>query len=209
MKWTYSIKNKLTAAIVLFLLCLIVLVNNIHDRQNQGEVKQAMNAMFEDRLVAETYILKLSLSMHQIREAISDPALGPEEENAAIARIMSEVRIINAGYENTKFTEAEMTKYLEFKTLCAQLGDNSGEFGPVQKRQISQEALAKLNTLSGIQLSESKLIIANSEKIFSFGTVSSKFETAIVVIIALVLQVLVFSSRTTRSMIRPVDPQLN
>jgi hypothetical protein len=53
-----------------------------------------------------------------------------------------------------------------------------------------------LNELSAIQLEESKRIMDKAENLYFFGKASSQFAFAIIIIIALVLQALVYTSKT-------------
>jgi hypothetical protein len=56
--------------------------------------------------------------------------------------------------------------------------------------------LALLDELSAIQLSESKQIMKRAEELYVTSKTSSRFALAVVIIIILVLQALVFSSKT-------------
>ncbi|GGD35475.1 hypothetical protein [Flavobacterium orientale] len=71
MKWTYSIKNKLTASGALFSLCVLVLFSNYIDRTHTENVKKAISTLYEDRLIAEEFILKMISGFYQIKEAIN------------------------------------------------------------------------------------------------------------------------------------------
>jgi hypothetical protein len=70
MKWTYSIKNKLLASVVLLALCLLVLLSNYLDRMHTRNVTNYITTLYEDRLVAEVYILKMTSTIYQIREVL-------------------------------------------------------------------------------------------------------------------------------------------
>lgn len=201
MKWIYSIKNKLTAAAALLGLCLLVLVSNINDRYHTGEVKKSIDMLYEDRLVAESYILTLTNCMHQLREALDN------SESSRIPSIFATIEQTNRAYEKTKFTAAETKTYTEFKALCRQVGNpgvnNAG------KLQFTKEALLKLDALSAIQVAESKSIMAKSDQVYSSGKTSSDFAIAIVIVIMLILQALVFASKTLVKTTNAAHPSLN
>lgn len=202
MKWIYSIKNKMTAAAALLGLCLLVLVSNINDRYHTGQVKKSIDMLYEDRLIAESYILTLTNCMHQLREALDN------SESSRIPSIFATIEQTNRAYEKTKFTAAETKTYTEFKALCGQISsasvaDNDG------KLQLAQEALVKLNTLSAIQVEESKSIMAKSDQVYSSGKTSSDFAIAIVIVIMLILQALVFTSKTLAKTTNAAHPSLN
>ena len=66
MKWTYSIQNKLTAAAVLFILCLVILYANYNDRMHTSKVIGLISTLYQDRIVAEVYIYKMSNDLYEI-----------------------------------------------------------------------------------------------------------------------------------------------
>ena len=71
MKWTYSIQNKLVASSVLGLLCLLVLFSNYIDRNHTKNVKNAISTLYEDRLIAEEYILNMTSGIYQAKEVLN------------------------------------------------------------------------------------------------------------------------------------------
>ena len=79
MKWIYGIKNKLTASIVLLALCLLVLLSNYLDRLHTENVKNSISTMYEDRLIVEEYILKMTQNTYQIREILIKDDFGSKE----------------------------------------------------------------------------------------------------------------------------------
>jgi len=202
MKWIYSIKNKGTAAAALFFLCALVLFSNFNDRRHTTQVKESINMLYEDRLVAESYILTLSDCMHQVREALSTGA------DQKVATILATIDQTNLVYEKTKFTAAETKTYSEFKGLCKQISSENVQSN-ADKMQFAKEALVKLNALSTIQIEESKSIMAKSDQLYSTGQTSSNFAMAIIIIIALVLQALLFASKTLAKADRSINHGLN
>ncbi len=79
MKWIYGIKNKLTASIVLLALCLLVLLSNYLDRLHTENVKNSISTMYQDRLIVEEYILKMTQNTYQIREILIKDDFGSKE----------------------------------------------------------------------------------------------------------------------------------
>lgn len=208
MKWIYSIKNKAAAAAALFCLCVLVLLSNFNDRQHTKEVKNSIDMLFEDRLVAESYILTLTDCMHQIRETLSDDALGESEANQKISSLVATIDQTNLAYEKTNFTSAETKTYSEFKKLCGYIS-SAGMQSNSHKIQSAKEALVKLNALSAIQIEESKLIMDKSERLYDTKRHSSDFAMAIIIVIGLVLQALIFASKTLIKPGKAVDHSLN
>ena len=70
-------------------------------------------------------------------------------------------------------------------------------------------SLDLLDELSAIQLAESKEIMSYAEKLYLVGKNSSQFVVALIVIILVVLQAIVFSSKTIIIKNPPKFPGLN
>jgi hypothetical protein len=70
MKWTYSIQNKMTASGVLLTLCVLVLFSSHLDRDHTNNVKNSISTLYEDRLIAEDYILKMTIDIYEIKQVL-------------------------------------------------------------------------------------------------------------------------------------------
>lgn len=207
MKWTYSIRNKLVASLALLTLCILVLISNYIDRNHTNNVKNSISTLYEDRLVVEDYILKMTVDIYKIKEALN--SIGPDDNHSAdqIKALLSHIDGLSAAYLKTKFTETEDATFSELlKTL------KEFESAPMQevhlKTQLADKALVLLNELSSIQLEESKLIMKQAEDLYRSGKSASQFAFIITIIILLVLQALVFASKTLNRNV-PTGSRLN
>ncbi|MCE3280573.1 MAG: hypothetical protein K0S44_2764 [Bacteroidetes bacterium] len=192
MKWTYSIKNKLTASVALFALCLLVLFSNYIDRDHTQNVKNAISTLYEDRLIAEGYILKMTGIVYQIKETLNSDS-DDLPVNNTVNILLLNFKELNNAYLKTKFTEAEKNKADQLLNTMQKF--ESGNF-PENKLKTADSALVLLNELSAIQLDESKQIMDNAEALYSEGKISSQFVFAIIIIILVVIQALVFTSNS-------------
>jgi len=208
MNWTFSIQNKLTASAVLLLLCGLVLFSNVNDRAHSRNVKKSISTLYEDRLIAEGYILKLRDGIFRIRETLYSPDTLPTKRSGRMSPLWKDIREQSELYGKTKFTAAESTKFEELKALLSRMEAQSSHHIP-STLQMSNEALLLLSDLSMIQLEESKLIMKRSEKLFQSGKLSSELAFGIVVLILLVLQALVYSSTTLHISNKSNAPHLN
>lgn len=206
MKWTYGIKNKLLASIVLLALCLLVLLSNYLDRVHTKNVKNSISTMYEDRLIADDYILKMTRNVYEIRERLH--AGQPGQAAPGVEILISELKQTYGIYAKTKLTINEHALAIELSQLISGFekaftkhrADTSGE---------TEKLLVTLSKLSNIQLEESKLIMNNVESQYKSIKASSQFAFAIIIVILIVLQVLVFSSKSLVQAFRPNDPRLN
>ena len=206
MKWTYAIKNKLSASIVLLCLCLLVLLSNYLDRKHTEHVKNSISTLYEDRLIAESYILKMTNSIYQIREVLKSD-LTADSKSDAVQKLITDFNEIYLVYSKTRLTEKENSTAAELISYLKQFEqaktDGNFQFNHTEKLLLS------LSQLSTIQLEESKLIMKKVESQYATIKASSELAFAIVIIILVVLQVLVFSGESLIPVIKPKDPKLN
>ncbi len=207
MKWTFCIKNKLTASAVLLVLCLLVLFSNYIDRNHTENVKNAISTLYEDRLIAEEYILKMTSGVYQIREILNTDTNTTTNLNA-INNILLNIREENNAYQKTKFTIAEKRKADELIKILDEFESMDLNNSRINL-ELANSALVILNQLSAIQLAESKQIMADAESLYISGKTSSQFVFAIIIFILLVLQALVFTSESLIPKTKPKSPQLN
>lgn len=206
MRWTHGIKNKLLASIVLLALCLLVILSNYLDRIHTSKVKQSISTMYEDRLVVEAQILKMTHHIYQIRELLHRPDSG--QKTKAIATLSTDFKATYALFIKTRLTKTEKATA---ERLMAQM-QRFGHIGEADNRKAlrsTDRMLASLGQLSEIQLAESKQIMSEVEAQYATIKTLSQFAFAISIIILIVLQVLVFSGETLMPIFKPKDPSLN
>ncbi|MES2396855.1 MAG: hypothetical protein V4549_12665 [Bacteroidota bacterium] len=207
MKWTYSIKNKLAASGALLSLCLLVLFSNYIDRDHTQNVKNSISTLYEDRLIAEGYILKMTSGVYQIKEAINAD-MNDANKNNTINNLLLYIKEISNAYQKTKFTDVEKKKADGLLNTLREL--EPPYLNNIQiKLASANSALIILNELSAIQLEESKQIMDSAETLYLSGKTSSQFVFAIIIIILLVLQALVFTSKTLIPNNKTKSPNLN
>ncbi len=208
MKWTYSIKNKLIASLALLVLCLLVLLSNYNDREHSREVKDTINTMYKDRLVAESYLMNLTVYMYALKEAYT-LELNTKLLNAKIINeIFSKINYTTNLYDATVFTKEESAKYTYFNAYLHKIR-NDLNINSNQKIELVNNALIVLSELSAIQLEESKLIVNKTDKLYESGKLSSDFALAVIVVILIVLQALVFAANSLNVKSNSKDINLN
>ena len=208
MKWAFGIRRKISAALLLSAIFVLVFVKNMLDNQNVTKLGNSFSSVYEDRLMVESYIFRLSEHLFrkkimidttstQVKVAAIRPLV--EGHNAAIGHIISE-------YEKTRLTEAEARFFKDFKGNIEALGSlESTYFRKMYaendadhiKDQIDEEfnrASINLGHLSSIQISEGKLLNEHSQKIVADSSLLTQFEMGILIAIGLMILVLVFES---------------
>jgi hypothetical protein len=191
------------ASVVLLTLCLLVILSNYLDRVHTRNVKDSISTMYEDRLIVEEYILKMTRNTYQIRELLLSPHAGrPDDIKSLTADFKSTYGI----FIKTRLTTLEKSTAVKLKTQIR-------EFENLQNHQAAlnqtEGILTSLGKLSEIQLEESKRIMKQVEAQYATTKTLSQFAFGIVIIILIVLQVLVFSGETLFPIFKPKDPSLN
>ncbi|HNR73178.1 MAG: Four helix bundle sensory module for signal transduction [Bacteroidetes bacterium OLB12] len=206
MKWAYSIQNKLAASATLFVLCLLVLFSNYQDQKHTDNVKNSISTLYADRLVVEDYILKITIDIYEIKQILSASGGSPENIANQIEASLQHIEGLTTAYQKTKLTKAEDEKFtLLLKTLTEfESSDES-----ISRLSLANKALVLLNELSTIQLEESKLIMRQAENLYKSGKVASQFAFALTIIILLILQALVFTSKTLKTSANASTTNLN
>lgn len=207
MNWTYSIRNKFSASLALLALCLLVLLSNYLDRVHTQNVKNSMATLYEDRLIADDYILKMTSTVYEIREVLGSD-LSPVSKSSAVAKLMNDFKESYADYIKTKLTTEENSTAVELLATFKSLEQKLNKSESVSSGE-TEKALFCLKRLSNVQLQESSVIMKKAESEYAATKVSSQFAFAIIIIILVVLQAIVFSAKTVLPEKKPKSAALN
>jgi hypothetical protein len=130
--------------------------------------------------------------VYQIKETLNSNDAGA---NNTVNNLLLNFKKLNNAYLKTKFTEAEKSKADQLLNTMEKFESINLNFTE-NKLKTADSALALLNELSAIQLDESRQIMDHAEALYSEGKISSQFVFAIIIIILVVIQALVFTSNT-------------
>lgn len=208
MKWTYSIKNKVTASVLLVVVLGLVLLNNIDERQNSDKLRSAFETMYKDRMVVEGYIFDLSEKVHSIQSAIDSDAREDAKQEVIYDKI-AEIQSINKAYSQTYLTEKEASEFNLFTNAVSGMENHAARAEYAECKRLSSESLGLLYSLSKIQLAEADRVKKSSDSILNYGKTSSQFEMAVLIVIAIIIQAMVFSSLSLQNFKNVRAPSLN
>ncbi|MEQ8470397.1 MAG: MCP four helix bundle domain-containing protein [Marinoscillum sp.] len=209
MKWIYIINQKTKASFALGTIFILILMTNLADSRHASELKSSFSSFYKDRLIVEGYIYEMSSLMHE-KEIIfkSELARAKSPLTERNQEINSSMNQLMKDYEETKLTESETLHFDNLKKEFARLADSEVVFGETSERSVHtqqqiilhhQKISKSLDELSGIQLSEGQNILDKSNRIFASDYITSKFEIGVLFIIGLIIQALIFSSRSFTS----------
>lgn len=207
MKWLYVIQQKAQVAFLLALILLGVFVKNVMERNNVSVLGTSFSSVYEDRLVVESYIYKLSDHLYQ-KHILIDQCSHQEDVNLLRSKIAEHNAAITAliqDYEKTKLTTQELHYFSEFKknineliSMESQLFHNDKGLAvtiPAFDQQLVT-ATANLDQLSRIQIMEGKSMAEQSKRIVAGSSILTQFELAMIIIIGLIIQALIFASNS-------------
>jgi hypothetical protein len=204
MKWTYSIPDKFKASLLLTGVIVIILFNNLSERTNSRQLKSAFESIYEDRLMAESYIMELSEELHDIENKLDNHgSISPLDVDEYIRKLDQ----INLRYLDTKLTEEEEVHFVKFEAITWDIGFGLREGKNVEKQILA--AFVELKELSTIQVKEAQILMGQTGRIFSSGAISSQFEMALLIIAALFVQAIMFASKTLKTQGKVERPYLN
>lgn len=196
MKWTFSIKHKLAAAALLATVIGVVLLNNLSEQQNSDELNDAFSSMYEDRLMAESYILSMYENLHEVNKLSETHHNNPAAIRTVLAPVITDMNNTIALYQKTELTAQEAIEFTAFTNQATALAAcaASGNFDGC--KSTAEDALHQLAVLSDIQVKEGARLKDNSQRIYSSSLNSSQFELAMLIIIGVLIQALIFTTKT-------------
>src|SRR5690606_35618528 len=117
MKWAYSIRRKISAALLLTAIFVLLFVKNMVDNSNVSRLGSSFSSVFEDRLVVESYIYRMS--EHLFRKKIMIDSSSTRSAVVAIRPAIDgyheTIREIIVAYEQTKLTQEEDRYFDSFR----------------------------------------------------------------------------------------------
>lgn len=210
MKWTYAIKKKTTAAILLAVILALTMLTNLLQRKRFKELEQSFASIYEDRLLAESYLFHMYENLKEkqdLFEIAANEGVGHTINKELNAYRQKRAELIDK-YEHTYLTDEEDGKFHDLKAALQRIDKLEEEIATLEAQsqipedlirlhdEITLDAFTTLSALSDIQTSEGELLRNKSKQII-LGSVSiSQFEMTILIVIAIVIQALVFSSST-------------
>ena len=117
MKWAYNLQQKFKIALLLSVVFISLFIKNMIDKHNITTLGETFSSVYEDRLLAESYIYKFSAHLYQKKILINECA-----SNADIAQYKSMLKFHDNAIEKliqdfgqTKLTQEEALVFSKFK----------------------------------------------------------------------------------------------
>jgi hypothetical protein len=221
MKWAYSIEQKMKAAMALTVIFVFLFIKNVSDKRHFNELGDSFSAVYEDRLLAESYIYEMSNHLSR-KKVLVDDCTTKEDFNQIKDKIKAHnnaIETLIGSYEKTKLTPSEEVLFKDFKK---KIGDGlaleqkhiyQSDFSNAENaKQVLDEAfygvLNTLNHLSNIQITEGAKINKTSQKIIMGSASDTHFELTLLIVLGTIILTLIFTSSSPMPKI-PQDSSLN
>lgn len=185
-------------------LCLVMLTN-IQEQHLVKRINESVTSLYSDRLVVADYIHKLSNRMEKLLVLLS----APQYSSKAVNLELDKIKQINTLYEKTVLTDKENVNFNTFKIYIQQIAQNVNATDHAKAIEISKQARQTLETLSSIQLEEGKVKLDEVISMTSRSRLMSYIEIVILIVIAILIQILVFSAKVEMGAKVPKDHNLN
>ena len=221
MKWTYSIQQKITAAIVLAAVIGVTMLTNLVERSRFQSLDRSLETLYEDRLMAESYLFQLSENLHLQEEliwaSVSDKGHAGYSPDTDVMALRAERHTVMEKYHVTYLTDEEAVELNHLQVALDRLDNfeytmnesaEADEAYLAEYEAITHNAFSALHALSDIQTEVGANVQRESHQLI-LGSISfSHFEMVILFVLAIIIQGLVFSSKslvTTAEKQHPVN----
>lgn len=112
------ITQKIKAALALIIVFALVFFTNFLDKRYFLKLQESFTSVYEDRLVAENYIFKLSSYLNEKNQLYDQPTQNWLLRNQIIN---DSIQLIVEKYEGTKLTQDESRYFFSLKKQLQQL----------------------------------------------------------------------------------------
>lgn len=184
--------SKIKIATLLFSVLVLMLLTNLQERSTIKRLNNAVTSIYEDRVVVGNYILILSNDMEEVIHILqSNTPNKAKITKAALAEIDS----LTALYDKTYLTETEQINFQKFKELCQDIKKDIQQSNPETALATSLEAQKILKVLSSIQVDEGKNKLEEVLSITNTRSFLSYLEIVIIIVISILIQKIILSTK--------------
>jgi hypothetical protein len=220
MKFGYSIKNKMTIAVMLFcIMACTILIRVLEDRSIK-EMNNAFVSMYNDRLIPATDLFHISQSVYAKRYLLEEALYNNDSVLVDHSYLKKQLLAHNhnidslvAKYEQTFLIKLERTQLDELKAQLRETKEieskvllNSDRHSIDAGRALFESqgkmsftaSILKLTELTNIQTVVGQELIKNSEFAVSGSKLYSSLQIALAIIIGILIVAIVFASNVVK-----------
>lgn len=187
--------NKLKWVLGITVVFVIILSTNLIDRNNFLRVKDSIETIYRDRLVADDLIFDMMRCIHD-----KEIALYKKDSlffNSRNELATNELKNYLSQYEFTKLTEEENLIFgdLKIKLKALREGERLLDVSILEQRKAFEGKIAEvkedLYDLSKIQLLEGKRESSSTQRVIETVELFTQLEIYLLIILAIIVQILI------------------
>lgn len=188
---------------------LLIYGKNLTERQAFKSISSTFTEVYNDRLVVEGYIFRISENLFKIQKLVDHCDMGYDYSSVVneIATYEKNIIEIVKDFEQTNLTKNEEQYLTDFKSIIETdlqiknysllYSDSSGV--NINQVKLYDQKISKaqqdLDNLSKIQLEEGEKLINKANIIINRSQIWAQFEVALLIILALAVYLLLFRSK--------------
>ncbi|MGJ8760822.1 MAG: MCP four helix bundle domain-containing protein [Polaribacter sp.] len=175
----------------ILMIFILIIATNLIDRNNFVRIKDSLETIYEDRLVAKDLIFKISKSVQE-----KELALAKLDSTFYLGRnkqVNIDIETAINTFEGTKLTIKEAKVFNDFKNNLAVLIKSENSI-PFEKSSYNSEILnvkENLYALSEIQMNEGKRQMSISKRAIDSIELFTQLEIYVLIFLGVVVQVIV------------------
>lgn len=187
--------SKLKWVLGILIVFLLIITTNLIDRNNFVRVKESVETIYEDRLVAKDLIYEMMNSIHK-----KEIALVKKDSNfykIENSKIDAKIDNLILKFENTKLTNSESGIFDNLKNnlnalfeVEKKLKDSNYTYNSKALSQI-QRVKQDLDDLSEIQLDEGSRQLSISKRAIDNVELFTQLEIYVLIIMAIAIQIII------------------
>ena len=199
-------KRKITGFLIIGVLVVMLYGKNLLERQSFRSVSSTLSDVYEDRLLVESYIFKISEKLFIIQKLVDHCTINFDYSKAVLEISKEEQEILKlvSAFEATQLTEQEATLLADFKRIIEKdlsiksyqlLYNDSTGVNESQVKVYDQKiarAQQDLEKLSSIQLQEGEKLVSKAKTLINRSQIWAQFEVALLLIFVLVIYIYIF-----------------
>lgn len=197
----FLLQYKMQIGALLIVLITVIIINCIYSKKNIDHMEASVTSIYNDRLLASTYISELTHHLYEQKTALDDTRSISDQRHHS-----KEISALILKFENTVLTKQEVIYWKAFKEHLLHYNQNIAIGNDAE--QNLKMALGKLKLLTQIQAREGSVIFQDIRTDIGSSIMGWSLEISVSIIIGLVALVLIGISKTTL-LLPQQNPSLN
>ena len=190
MKWIVSLKEKKKAAVALFVVLAVILLNMFFNSKDYDKLDQNMSSIYNDRLMPAGYLFQISDHLYQKQLLHMDERIPATDLKQQLQQHDLSIAKLVKAYEATYLTAAEKQYWNKLLQSMAAYQRAEGREAELQTNVMEASfinAQLALNQLNTLQATEGNLLQRSSKAIISETVLHTYLEITMIIVLAVIV----------------------